>query len=195
MVVPVKCVGWQSGPVMRLLPNGSQVFCEPQVWRRTKFYSITLLIRYCVSLQRWYSPSHCGSQTLGWDICAWQTGATTINFVRYVQPLHSLGHDSGHNSSISRIRSTEQSCRKCFHCDYIHLPNDLFVRIYANASAVARRMSQIWGNITCWSAVDMKTRAKGMAICQFFVNVAQFVNQYGLAVSLDVLSSQIVDWL
>ena len=25
-----------------------------------------------------------------------------------------------------------------------------------------------------------------MAMCQFFVNVAQFVNQYGLAVSLDV---------
>ena len=39
----------------------------------------------------------------------------------------------------------------------------------------------------------MKTRAKGMAMCQFFVNVAQFVNQYGLAVSLDVLPSQVTD--
>ena len=30
-------------------------------------------------------------------------------------------------------------------------------------------------------------------MCQFFVNVAQFVNQYGLAVALDVSSSQVLD--
>lgn len=39
----------------------------------------------------------------------------------------------------------------------------------------------------------MQTRAKGMAMCQFFVNVAQFVNQYGLAVSLDVFPVQVMD--
>ena len=33
---------------------------------------------------------------------------------------------------------------------------------------------------------DEQARGKGMAMLQFFINVANFVNQYGLAVALDV---------
>jgi Sugar (and other) transporter len=36
---------------------------------------------------------------------------------------------------------------------------------------------------------NKQARAKGMAMLQFFINVANFVNQYALAVALDVRSN------